>query len=199
VKEMTMHGFRHHFDDPERRQWQDPEAILKEIGLKPGLTFIDAGCGAGFFTLPAARLTGPSGRVMGLDVNAAAVDEIRRQAATEGLTNLDLRAGSAEENILCHGCADIVFFGIVLHDFQDPGRVLRNAYLMLKPGGILANLDWKKTTMKLGPPLAKRFDENKASDLISQAGFRIESIRDSGLYHYLVLARPDKSVLDNPA
>lgn len=194
-----MHGFRHHFNDPERRQWQDPEAILKEIGLKPGLTIVDAGCGGGFFILPAARLTGPSGKVLGLDINAAGIEEVRRQADLEGLTNLELKVGAAEENILCRGCADIVFLGIVLHDFQDPGQVLRNAYLMLKPGGLLANLDWRKITMKLGPPLAKRFDEETASRLINQAGFKIESVRNSGLYHYLILARPDKTLLDNPA
>ncbi len=86
---------KHPFNDPQRGQWQNPESILQEIGLKPGLTFIDAGCGAGFFTLPAARPAGSSGRVIGLDINAAAIDEIRRQAAGEGLANLELKYPSS--------------------------------------------------------------------------------------------------------
>jgi hypothetical protein len=61
---------------------------------------------------------------------------------------------------------------------------------MIKPGGKLANLDWKKINMSFGPPQAKRFDEAAASRLIEGAGFKIESVKNSGLYHYLIMARP---------
>jgi len=53
------------FDDEIRRKWQDPDVVLMEIGLKPDATFIDVGCGEGFFTLPAVRLVGEKGRVYG--------------------------------------------------------------------------------------------------------------------------------------
>jgi cyclopropane fatty-acyl-phospholipid synthase-like methyltransferase len=46
----------HHGDETERRKWQNPEAILSEIGLKSGQTFVDIGCGDGSFAIPAARL-----------------------------------------------------------------------------------------------------------------------------------------------
>lgn len=48
-------------DDVERREWQDPEAILLSLGLKPGEVVADVGSGDGFFTLPAARMVGPRG------------------------------------------------------------------------------------------------------------------------------------------
>jgi predicted methyltransferase len=41
-------------NDTERRKWQDPEKILSEIGLAPNMTFVDLGCGDGYFALPAA-------------------------------------------------------------------------------------------------------------------------------------------------
>jgi ubiquinone/menaquinone biosynthesis C-methylase UbiE len=187
---MSTQRVWHLMDDTERRKWQNPEAILKEIGLKPGLTLLDLGCGGGFFTLPAARLAGPEGKVYGVDINADFIEEIRRKAATEGLKNIDLKVGSAEDNLLCQNCADIIFLGIVLHDFRDPARVLKNAREMMKPEGKLANLDWKKQTMSFGPPVSVRFDENAASRLIESAGFKVESVRDSGPHHYLILAKP---------
>jgi ubiquinone/menaquinone biosynthesis C-methylase UbiE len=183
------HGGFRPFDDPERRKWQNPEAILSGIGVKPGVTLADIGCGGGFFALPAARMVGEKGKIYGLDVNEAAISSLKEQAAKEGLKNLHLTVGRAEDIIVCEKCADIVFFGMVLHDFQEPSRVLENAKIITKPTGRLVDLDWKKEP-SFGPPRHIRFDEATASRLIQGAGFKIESIKDSGQYHYLITARP---------
>ncbi len=151
---------------------------------------MDIGCGEGFFTLPAAHLVGASGKAYGLDADEAAIEEMRKKASTEGLSNLEIRIGAAEEIVLCRICADIVFFGMALHDFHNPVRVLENARQMLKPNGKLVNLDWKKIAMSFGPSVAKRFDEATASRLIESAGFKVEVVKDSGQYHYLIVAGP---------
>lgn len=180
----------HPFDDPERRKWQDPEAVLSDIGVKAGFTFIDIGCGGGFFTLPAARIVGKRGRVYGLDTDTDSITILKEQAAKEGFTNLSLHVGKAEESIICENCADIVFFGLSFHDFQYQSKVLENVRKMIKPDGRLVNLDWKKEPMEPGPPLVIRFDREMAARLIRSAGFTIETVRDSGPYHYLIIARP---------
>jgi ubiquinone/menaquinone biosynthesis C-methylase UbiE len=179
------------FNDPERRKWQNPEAILAEIGVKPGVTFADIGCGGGFFALPAGRMAGQKGKVYGLDINEALIAALKKQAEKEGLKNLFPTSGRAEEIVVCEGCADIVFFGIALHDFQDAGKVLANARKTIKSNGKLVNLDWKKEEMPIGPPFRIRFDTETATRLIEKAGFSIESVKDSGLYHYLITARPE--------
>jgi ubiquinone/menaquinone biosynthesis C-methylase UbiE len=176
--------------DHERRQWQDPEAILSSIGLKSGFTFIDIGCGGGFFALPAARIVGEIGKVYGLDTNADSIASLKEQAIREDLRNLYLTVGRAEETIICKQCADILFIGIALHDFRDASKVLKNARIMVKPTGRLVNLDWKKESMEFGPPLRIRFSAEMASGLIKGAGFTVETIEDSGPYHYLVIAKP---------
>jgi ubiquinone/menaquinone biosynthesis C-methylase UbiE len=86
--------------DRGRRAWQDPEAILAQIGLRTGSVFVDLGCGDGFFALPAARLVGKTGRVYGLDIDADAIQALRRKASKKGLSNLDLKVGEAEEILL---------------------------------------------------------------------------------------------------
>ena len=57
-------GIHRLIDDHERRKWQNPEAILSSIGLRPGFTLIDIGCGSGFFALPAAKIVGKKGKVL---------------------------------------------------------------------------------------------------------------------------------------
>ena len=79
---------------------------------------------------------------------------------------------------------------MVLHDFNDPAKVLLNAKQMLKPTGLVANLDWKKKQMPFGPPLQIRFSEDKASELITQAGFKIKNITQAGEHHYIITAKP---------
>lgn len=182
-------GIRRPIDDQERRKWQNPEAILSSIGLSSGFTFIDIGCGGGFFTLPAARIVGEKGKVYGLDTNADSITNLKEQASRDGLKNLYLTIGRAEETIICKQCADITFIGMALHDFQDPSKVLEKARSMVKPTGRLVNLDWKKEPMELGPPLRIRFSKEMAVSLIEEAGFTVETIKDSGPYHYLVIAK----------
>lgn len=183
---MEAHRF---FNDEERRKWQNPEAILADIGLKTGFTFIDIGCGQGFFSVPAAKIVGEKGKVYGLDVDEEAIAFLRKKALTEGLTNLTLQVGQAEKAIFCKLCADVVFFGIVFHDFDDRAKVLMNAKRMLRTTGRLVDLDWKKEAMELGPPLRIRFSDEEAADLIKKAGFHIQTIKEAGPYHYVVIAR----------
>ncbi len=183
---MTKRRFQ--ADDPERKKWQDPEKILSAIGLSSGMIFVDIGCGEGYFALPAARLVGPGGKVYATDINTDSVAALREHAVNEGLSTISAETKAAEETVICEGCADIVFFGIDLHDFTDPEKVLLNSYKMLKPTGKLVDLDWKDEPMEMGPPKEKRFSVQKAQAMIEDAGFRIISVKDAGPYHYLIIA-----------
>jgi ubiquinone/menaquinone biosynthesis C-methylase UbiE len=99
-----------------------------------------------------------------------------------------VESGKAEDLLSCEGCADIVFFGIVLHDFENPLKVLANAHAMLKPTGKLVDLDWKKEPTEIGPPLNIRFSEEQANQLLTTSGFHTQLVLKSGLYHYIIMA-----------
>ncbi|MEM3000456.1 MAG: class I SAM-dependent methyltransferase [Candidatus Bathyarchaeia archaeon] len=170
------------------RKWHHPTLNLERIGLRAGMVFMDIGCGDGFFTLPAARIVGETGKIYAVDVDAAAIERLKRKAAEEGLKNICAVVGAAEDTVFCSECADIVFYSMALHDFKDPAKVLRNAKQMLKKGGKLVNVDWKKKHTMFGPPVQIRFSEEQAARLIEAAGFKIESIRDIGRNHYIITA-----------
>ncbi len=182
-----MHHSYH--NEEERRKWQNPEAILEGAGVQAGDIFIDLGCGFGFFALPAAKIVGPDGLVCGVDIDKEALNNLTERAKEAGLRNIRVREARAENINLCDRCANVAFIGIALHDFEDPLKVLQNSRSALKPNGRLINVDWKKESMPIGPPLEIRFNQKEASSLITQAGFTIESVKDVGPYHYVVLAR----------
>jgi ubiquinone/menaquinone biosynthesis C-methylase UbiE len=152
------------------------------------LTLVDIACGDGFFALPAARIVGETGKVYAFDEDPDAIDRLKRKATIEGIKNLEAEIGNAEDTVLCEECADIVFFGIVLHDFEDPAKVLENGKRMLKATGRLVDVDWKKTSMGVGPPLQIRFSEEEAVRLIESVGFKIQTLREFAPYHYMIIA-----------
>ena len=184
-----MSGHKH-FGEGTVRTWHHPEISLESIGLRSGMTFMDVGCGYGFFTISAAQIVGEKGKVYAVDVEASSIDRLKREAAEKGLKNIHVEVGAAEETVFCDACTDVVFYSTVLHDFRDPAKVLRNAKRMLKPSGTLVNLDWKKKPTEFGPPLQIRFSEEQAANLIKQAGFTIESVKDLGSDFYIVTAKP---------
>ncbi len=186
---MTCHG-GFILDEDTRRSWFNPEAILRSIGLGKGMVLIDVGSGDGFFTMLAAQIVGETGKVFAVDIDPLAIERLRQRAAAKGFKNVKDTVAEAETTVFCEGCADVVFYSIVLHDFHDPLMVLKNAKRMLKPSGILVDLDWKKRSMSFGPPEQIRFSEEKASGLIKSAGFKISSVSQAGPYHYVILAAP---------
>lgn len=176
------------YDDPERRKWLVPETILSRAGLAPGMTFADIGCGEGYFAIPAARIVGPAGRVIAVDINPDSIARLKENAFAERLGNITALPGSAESTIPCERCADFAFLGTVLHDFADPTAALRNIRAILKPGGRLANLDWEKKPTEFGPPIDVRLDQAAAARLILDGGFKIESIAELPAGLYLITA-----------
>jgi ubiquinone/menaquinone biosynthesis C-methylase UbiE len=186
---MGCHG-GFSLDEATRRSWFNPEKVLEDVGLRSGMVFADVGCGDGFFTIMAAQVVGAEGMVYAVDTDASAIERLKRKSAEKRLGNVKVVVAEAEETVFCERCADVVFYSIVLHDFNDSPKVLRNARRMLKPSGRLVDLDWKKKRMSFGPPVQIRFSEKKASNLMEAAGFKIESSTDVGLYHYLIVANP---------
>ncbi len=183
-----MHGGYKRWDENDRRKTMDPETILAKAGRKPGMTIVDIGCGQGYFAIPAARVAGPKGHVYGIDIDEEALGVLGRKAMDLGL-KVETIAGEGERTLACEGCADIVFFGICLHDFDEPQKVLEKAMRMLKPGGTLADIDWKKAPTEGGPPLEKRFSEEHARELIKDAGYNVRSTEDISGRYYLILAK----------
>lgn len=180
---MVCHG-GFNLDEVTRRSWYNPEAILKP--LEEGMVFADVGCGDGFFSILAANKVGKKGKVYAVDIDVQAIERLNQKATLLGLQNINAKVGKGEDTVFCDKCVDAVFYSMVLHDFSDPAKVLKNAWQMLKPTGRLLDLDWKKEQMPFGPPFAIRFSKDYASTLIQKAGFKVNEVRDVGSYHYVI-------------
>ena len=122
---LGLHHHRFYGGETERRKWQNPEATLADIGLHKGFTFVDVGCGDGFFAIPAARIVGKEGKVYALDFDEEAITSLKRKAARENLENIEAKTGAAEGTVLCEGCADIVFLALCSTTSKFQGKYLQ--------------------------------------------------------------------------
>lgn len=127
------------------RDWLRPPAQrLAQAGLKAGQSVLDYGCGGGSYTLAAARLVGPQGRVYALDCEARATARVRRLAARAGLSNVAAIAGTVPSEV-ADGTIDVALLYDVYHCCGEPERVLAELYRVLRPGGLLSFLDHRTT------------------------------------------------------
>lgn len=105
--------------------------------LYVGEHVVDIGCGAGIDSLIAARMVGPTGRVIGVDMTPAMLEKAEASAATAGIENVEFRTGFGESLPVPDGWADIVISNGVLNLMPDKLAALKEASRVLKPGGRL--------------------------------------------------------------
>jgi SAM-dependent methyltransferase len=105
--------------------------------IHPGEMVVDVGSGAGFDSLIASRLVGPSGRVIGFDMTEEMLKKAQAGAREIDATNVEFREGLAESLPLPDGFADVVISNGVLNLTLDKTATLREWFRVLKPGGRL--------------------------------------------------------------
>ena len=105
--------------------------------LRPGEHVVDVGCGAGIDSLIAARMVGPGGSVIGVDMTPAMLERARASAQRGAFSNVRLHEGFAESIPVADGWADVVISNGLLNLVPDKFAGLQEMARVLKPGGRL--------------------------------------------------------------
>jgi ubiquinone/menaquinone biosynthesis C-methylase UbiE len=130
-RNIMLEGMRYHSDEP-----------FRTLGVRRGSKVLDVGCGWGDTAIELARMTGPSGSVLGLDCCNAFLEKGRRDAREAGLANVRF----VEANVETYRFApefDLCFSRFGMMFFSNPVAAMRNVRSALKPGGRLVFVTWR--------------------------------------------------------
>jgi len=128
---------------PIRKIFENPRKILSPL-VKKGMKILEPGCGMGFFTLEAARLAGPEGRVYAVDLQPRMIGALERRVRRARL------AGTVEARICpadtmgvsdLDGSIDLVLAFCLVHEVPDAERFFREVRQALRPGGCCVVLE----------------------------------------------------------
>jgi len=170
--------------------WPDPKAVLKAVGIEPGMEVVDLCCGDGHFTRPMCELVQP-GKTWALDLDAELLAQAEQCCAQN--PNFHVIHGDARELPVKIGTAvDFVFIANTLHGVPDKAALSKAVHDILKEGGHFAVINWhrrpREETRVLdqprGPDTKLRMGPDDVRRAVEPAGFLLEKVVDVGPYHY---------------
>jgi SAM-dependent methyltransferase len=114
------------------------ERLAAWIGLRPGMTLADVGCGYGYIGRTYLPYISPGGRVVGVDIEAPLVEEAQRRAAAEGVGDrCTFLTGDACHLPLPAASADVAYCQTLLMHLATPEECLAELVRVTKPGGVV--------------------------------------------------------------
>ena len=122
---------------PLRRLSEPPDKLVGPY-VQRGMTVLDPGCGFGYISLPLARMVGPEGRILSVDIEPRAVQRLLRRASNAGLADrIETRVCQPRDLQLAEyiGEVDLVTVIHTLHEFEDLPGFLAQVSALLKPSG----------------------------------------------------------------
>lgn len=126
-------------DLPIRKRYM--RLVLERVGVRPGETVLEIGPGPGAFTIDAARMIGPTGKLIAVDIQPTMIAQVEERVRRAGLKNVEAHVADAYSLPLKDHSVDRIFLVTVLPEIPNPVRGLREMHRVLKPGGLLSTTE----------------------------------------------------------
>jgi ubiquinone/menaquinone biosynthesis C-methylase UbiE len=167
------------------------KTLLERAGVRAGMRVLDAGCGPGRVTVPAAVAVGPSGRVVALDIQPAMLETLAARLRAEHLTNVELVQAGLGDGKLPADEFDVVLLSTVLGEIPNPVPALREIHRSLRQGGVLS------VTEVLPDPHYQRV--SRVRELVAGSGFREARMFPGWVSYTLNLSKAAESTSGSPS
>ena len=172
-------------NNPQRLKDIPVEHIFNKLDLKQSNVFIEIGAGTAFFSIAFLQQAKPS-TLYACDISDTMLNWITENVIPNHPAIFPIQ--SQEESIpLDNGIADLVFTIHLHHELESPGQTLDEAFRMLRIGGKILIIDWKKQDMPEGPPTHIRCEPDDIKKQMKNSGFKQIQVSNELEKHFFVI------------
>lgn len=167
--------------------FSNPKQNAYKLGFKEGMKVADFGSGSGAYTLVLADVVGTTGTVYAVDVQRDLLTRIQNDAVQRGRENVEIVWADIESVGgvgIKDGLLDGVLLSNTLFQVEDKISVVKEAWRVLKPGGILSVIDWSDSFGGLGPRQDSVITQAEATLICTDNRFALRSDFNAGDHHY---------------
>jgi len=169
----------------------DPQIIIAKAGIAERMSVADLGCGrTGHFVFPIAAAVGEHGLMYAVDILKDVLQNIEHRANTENIqqiktiwSNLEIFKATKIESV----SLDAAFLINILYQSNKRAEIIREAIRMVKRGGKLLIVDWKKISTPFGPSVEERLNKENLTAVCQRLGMELIEEFDAGAYHFGML------------
>ena len=130
----------------------EAEEVMAFAGVKAGMSIADIGAGEGYYTVRLSPIVGPSGRVLAQDIVPATRDHLAQRVDREGLDNVSVRLGVADDPRIPPASFDRIFLVHMYHEVSAPYAFLWHLRAGLRPDGQVIVVDADRDVRHHGMP-----------------------------------------------
>lgn len=177
-------------DRPEREAEEAPAKALGLLGITPGMTVADIGAGSGYFSLPMARMVGPTGRVYAVDIQQEMLNIIAAKLKAAPAGNVTLVLGADDDPKLPEGAIDLALMVDVYHELHAPQAVLRRLRAALKPTGRLVLLEYRAEDPRVPIQVLHKMSVQTAKQEVEHEGFVLSQTIESLPWQHVLVFSP---------
>ena len=170
----------------------DPGKAFAIIAVKPDSHFLDMACGFGHYSIEVSNKIGAKGIVYAVDLWQEGIDALNREIAKRDIRNIKPIVADIRTKLPIEGNSiDACLLATILHDLskEDRESTLREIIRLMKPGGMLNIIEFKKIDRGPGPPFAIRMEEAEVEELVARHGFAKAAAGEVGEFNYLLKYR----------
>ena len=160
----------------------NPEQILNKLEIESDIVAADFGCGSGSWVLPLARKA-EDGVIYAVDILQEPIDALRAKADSLSLSNVKTILSNVEKDVkIQEESCDLVLMTNLLFETEDKRAVMEQGKRVLKQGGKILVIDWKKKNLVV--PEKDTISAEDVKEIASKIGLKLEKEIDAGVYHY---------------
>jgi SAM-dependent methyltransferase len=176
-------------EDPERKNWQNPDLVIQELGNLEQKTVVDIGAGTGYFTFRIAPL---AAKVIAVDIDKRfldVIDDRKPDFDQEWVERIETRLTLEDDPGITENEADIVIIVNTYHFLKNRVNYLQKVRNGMKEGGTILIIDFKQADMEVAPPGDLIVPSDTAIAELKASGFKNITVDQMSLkYQYIIKA-----------